>query len=916
MAVRADNAGEWLARVPGTFLDPTGDFTVIFTAKAVISTPAAGGYRTFWFLCQDASYLTPYVWVGSQVDSLDFSFFSFNGSTTEFVDDPTPRAADTFYQFAIVKLGDLWRFLVDGVEAASWTQAWASAPFAAEYLLNDNGASWSSTDVTGYRAWARALSDGEIAAELALSSATAPSPFTDTPLTTAADLLDLTANNHDWTAVGTLASFGPQPGGGGVYTRYYLTTKSPGVDYRVAIHGPWDATEIGDRLHGLRDYAWGLAGDPTDGGASHNWQVGETNAVQNWDILFARWLTPPLEAQTIGGTLHLAAGSVRSDAGSTVVWKVYAYVTVGDTAGVRAVLLDYTDPTDWSPVGIVRALVAAQPLAAATIQAGDHVVVEIGVRFVSNPVANNVTVFDTTAELTFGTQNGVAGATLTDAVVGGAVNHAPYVDFSQALVEQPLPAAPANDTCALATIIPALPYSDGPIDTTQAAGTADRGVWYEWTPTTSELVFFRTQGTNYNASVRVFSGPCAALVNVTFGLQNQWIQNSQTIAWWNAVAGVTYRIRVTESGWTHSAQNSGGALRVHLSAYRAPAAGDLFIDCQWITSWRDGVLINASSLFYDQTPTGAAIDYTLRPIEGHVGERLVVVLFPFQLVEYLDLPTLNRSGSEISFIDMQNDAPMNPVPPDSHPSSVVFTAAGDLIVGFFGDGYDVIGTLSTPATAYPRKVNATVVVPDAEILDTYPVQQEVQGSDYVELSSDQRTLFYTSAGRTIFRYDTVSHVQLAPFATLPVEAGPRPGLRGTRLLPPGDGSGGILVCDGINVKRLNAAGAVVQVYTPVASTRAQDLDKVELTPDATKFWVTDQLSTSFFQFDLASGSQLQDVDPQLPSGQLCGFAVYQGFRAGLVTLPPETPVDSACPTGDFPIDAGGGDGGCPVAFLP
>jgi hypothetical protein len=106
---------------------------------------------------------------------------------------------------------------------------------------------------------------------------------------------------------------------------------------------------------------------------------------------------------------------------------------------------------------------------------------------------------------------------------------------------------------------------------------------------------------------------------------------------------------------------------------------------------------------------------------------------------------------------------------------------------------------------------------------------------------------------------------------------------------------------------------VIKVYTPSATDRAQDLDKVELTQDATQFWVSDQFSASLFKFDLASGAQLADVSTFLPTGQLSGFAIYLGYRAGVspspITppvpiCPPQrhlAPVDMGCimPVGDF-----------------
>src|SRR2546422_101644 len=54
----------------------------------------------------------------------------------------------------------------------------------------------------------------------------------------------------------------------------------------------------------------------------------------------------------------------------------------------------------------------------------------------------------------------------------------------------------------------------------------------------------------------------------------------------------------------------------------------------------------------------------------------------------------------------------------------------------------------------------------------YDVATENVGSDWIELSADQMTMFYTSEGRRIFRYNVATSTQLLDFATLPVRAEP------------------------------------------------------------------------------------------------------------------------------------------------
>jgi hypothetical protein len=87
--------------------------------------------------------------------------------------------------------------------------------------------------------------------------------------------------------------------------------------------------------------------------------------------------------------------------------------------------------------------------------------------------------------------------------------------------------------------------------------------------------------------------------------------------------------------------------------------------------------------------------------------------------------------------------------PDGHSESIVFDAAGNYYVGH-PDGNRLIHKYS----------------PAGALLMTYAVATENRGSDWIELAKDQRTLFHTSEGGRIFRYDLAQRVQLADFANV------------------------------------------------------------------------------------------------------------------------------------------------------
>jgi hypothetical protein len=63
-------------------------------------------------------------------------------------------------------------------------------------------------------------------------------------------------------------------------------------------------------------------------------------------------------------------------------------------------------------------------------------------------------------------------------------------------------------------------------------------------------------------------------------------------------------------------------------------------------------------------------------------------------------------------------------------------------------------------------------------------QAEDRGTDWIELAADQKTLFYTSEGTHVKRYDLSTSTQLTDFASVPGTS------YALRLLAPFDGMAG------------------------------------------------------------------------------------------------------------------------------
>ena len=159
-------------------------------------------------------------------------------------------------------------------------------------------------------------------------------------------------------------------------------------------------------------------------------------------------------------------------------------------------------------------------------------------------------------------------------------------------------------------------------------------------------------------------------------------------------------------------------------------------------------------------------------------------------------------------------------------------------------------------------------------LAQFAVAFDARGSDWIDLAADQKTMFYTSEGRKIKRYDVSgSGTQLADFATLPGSDT----AYALRLLPPGDGTGGLLVADTSNVKHLDSAGNVVNIYDAPGQDSWFSLN---LDPDGKSFWAGDFSTGKFYKFDIATGSQLLAIDTGRGSTKLFGICVYKEITSG------------------------------------
>ena len=268
---------------------------------------------------------------------------------------------------------------------------------------------------------------------------------------------------------------------------------------------------------------------------------------------------------------------------------------------------------------------------------------------------------------------------------------------------------------------------------------------------------------------------------------------------------------------------------------------------------------------------------------GELKNTLTVAAGGYQTGMCLDeagsVHTTNWSSNTLSKYTNGGDPVLNPwvTGASASPESCEMMAGGDFLVGL-ADGartllkYDAAGAL----------------------LATYAPTIQDRGIDWIDLATDDCTVYYTSEGTTVFRFDVCANAQLSAFAT-----GLTRPCFGLRIR----GNGEVLVACQSQVVRLSAAGAVLQTYS-AASLGGIRPFSLDLDLDGTSFWVGDFQSGGssnglVARVDIASGSVLQTFTN--PAGAT-GLLVYDGPSSPPPPIPGET--IAACKEGEFAVIGG------------
>jgi hypothetical protein len=183
---------------------------------------------------------------------------------------------------------------------------------------------------------------------------------------------------------------------------------------------------------------------------------------------------------------------------------------------------------------------------------------------------------------------------------------------------------------------------------------------------------------------------------------------------------------------------------------------------------------------------------------------------------------------------------------DCSPHTLIFDSAGTAFVGQAGCRRSLLK-----------------FVPGADPVEFFPVEDQ-QGVFWLDLAADGCTLFYTSYGPNVKRFDGCTGLQLSDF-----NAAPLPGGVGHDLRVLDDG--GVLVSSGEVISRLDASGSLVQTYALPQSSYWAGLD---LAGDGT-FLAANYFTSDVCRFELDAGTFVGCFTTGAPPNTIVDIVVHR-----------------------------------------
>jgi sugar lactone lactonase YvrE len=202
------------------------------------------------------------------------------------------------------------------------------------------------------------------------------------------------------------------------------------------------------------------------------------------------------------------------------------------------------------------------------------------------------------------------------------------------------------------------------------------------------------------------------------------------------------------------------------------------------------------------------------------------------------------------------------------PESCVVNAAGQILVGQAGGSHDVLKFDSS-----------------GNLIARYSPTVGPGGTDWIDLGGDQCTLYYTSLGSVVRRFNVCTNSQMSDFATAP--SGP---CYAHRVRPNGE----VLLTCSDDIYRFDPAGHKFQSYRDSLQPAPGVLVSLNLDPDNASFWTADAPSR-VYRVNIAPPGLLLFTFP-IPS-VVGGLAVVGEPQQMPSPSPSATPTETSLPPG-------------------
>lgn len=197
------------------------------------------------------------------------------------------------------------------------------------------------------------------------------------------------------------------------------------------------------------------------------------------------------------------------------------------------------------------------------------------------------------------------------------------------------------------------------------------------------------------------------------------------------------------------------------------------------------------------------------------------------------------------------------------------------LTGPFGSGYSA----STESVVINAAQDVFIGQPDGtkQLLEFYPngtlknsfsPATENRGTDWNDLAADQCTMYYTSEGTHVKRFNVCTNTSMTDFNTAPL---PGPFAFALRILPTGE----VIVADSDRVILLNSSGGLEKTYAAPTDPGFDFLFALNIDPDGSHFWTASYGGGKVYEYNFSNTTgPIFEFDPVKLGHAVSGLTIF------------------------------------------